>query len=109
MKKLREKGEKLRKWEWKLVYLLSNCRIRQYLLIFLQFCLGEGKFAFEGGLIIHGCEIYTPVPAKSSLYKKAIWLQKKVHVPTGNLIRLTPPPKYFVTIEILYRKDEKYA
>ena len=51
-KKLREKGKKkLRKWERKIVYLLSNCRIREYLLIFFcNFALGkENSPLREGG------------------------------------------------------------
>ena len=61
MKKIEEeKGKKLRKWQIKLLFLLNNFRIEQYLLIFCNLSRGKEYSDRRGeGMIIHGCVVYT--------------------------------------------------
>ena len=84
-KKLRKNGDKrkqLREWGWKLMFLLINCRIRQYLLIFfLQFCQWEGKFGWKGGVDVYSwpCKIYTPEGSFHVMFYYITALNTQVH------------------------------
>ena len=58
----------------KFVVLLSNCRIRLYLLIFKKFCQGKENQTGKGrGMFIHGRVIYTGL-----LHFKPFFLQNKI-------------------------------